>query len=458
MKLKCITIFLVFGASALVSSCKKYLDAKSDQSLSTINSLTDLQSLLDNYNIVNLSTVSADMVSSDDYYLTYSDFQSLDLDQQRNMFTWQPSNLFYPYTNLPNDWNSVYNNVYLANNVLSNIDNIKYSAASSATWNDIKGQALFLRAYNFYKAVTIWSLAYDKNTATTDLGIPLRLTVNFNEPSKRATVAESYSQIINDLKAAIPLISVKPVHVYRGGKAAVYALLSRTYLAMRSYDQAGLYADSCLQLKNGLLDFNKLNTAASYPLPKFNDEIIYDTSVGGSGATPIARTKARIDSTLITFYAVNDLRLTAYFSTASDGAKLFRGSYEGASTRFNGIATDEMYLTRAEWHARNNDVSSAMADLNSLLLTRYKTGAFVPLAASSAADALNKILTERRKELVMRGSRWIDIKRLNKEGANITLKRLLNGKLFTLEPNSLRFALPIPDDVIALSGMPQNPR
>lgn len=453
-----IWIYSLLLAALCFTGCKKYLEAKSDQSLGTITNITDLQSLLDNYNLVNFSTVSADMVSSDDYYLNYSDFQALDFEQQRNMYSWQPTNLFYPYTNLPNDWNSVYNNVYIANNVLGNIDNVSETSSNAAVLDNIKGQALFLRAYNFYKAVTIWSLAYDRRSSVTDAGIPLRLNVNFNEQSTRANVEQSYLQIINDLKLAVPLLSKTPFHVYRGSKAAAFALLSRTYLAMRIYDQAKLYADSCLRINDKLIDFNKLNTSASFPLPKFNDEILYDTNVGGSGATPISRTKARIDSLLISFYSSNDLRLTAFFSTAADGTKLFKGSYEGSSTRFNGIATDEIYLTRAECLARNNETTAAMADLNRLLISRYKTGSFVPLTANSNTDAINKILLERRKELVMRGTRWTDIKRLNKEGANILLKRVLNGVTYTLPPNNLRFALPIPDDVIGLSGMQQNPR
>ena len=68
------------------------------------------------------------------------------------------------------------------------------------------------------------------------------------------------------------------------------------------------------------------------------------------------------------------------------------------------------------------------------------------------------ILLERRKELLMRGLRWMDLKRLNMEGAAITLTRTVNGQVYTLPPNDLRYALPIPEDVIAISGMQQNPR
>jgi len=80
------------------------------------------------------------------------------------------------------------------------------------------------------------------------------------------------------------------------------------------------------------------------------------------------------------------------------------------------------------------------------------------MVAIDAADALQKVLTERRKQLVMRFVRWMDIKRLNKEGASITLKRIINGQLYSLPPNSNLYALAIPEDVIVLSGIQQNPR
>jgi starch-binding outer membrane protein, SusD/RagB family len=68
----------------------------------------------------------------------------------------------------------------------------------------------------------------------------------------------------------------------------------------------------------------------------------------------------------------------------------------------------------------------------------------------------SSLRTERRKELTMRGLRWIDIKRLNKEGAGIVLKRLIGDKTYTLQPNDPRYALPLPADIILNTGMQQN--
>ena len=96
--------------------------------------------------------------------------------------------------------------------------------------------------------------------------------------------------------------------------------------------------------------------------------------------------------------------------------------------------------------------------LNSLLSTRYKYGTYIPQQSQDSQEVLSKIIGERRKELVMRDIRWQDIKRLNKEGAGINIKRILGGQIYELSANSPRFALPFPAYIIQMTGMKQNPR
>jgi CubicO group peptidase (beta-lactamase class C family) len=96
--------------------------------------------------------------------------------------------------------------------------------------------------------------------------------------------------------------------------------------------------------------------------------------------------------------------------------------------------------------------------LDKLLFNRFKTGTYVPKTLSGQAEALSLVLNERRKELVMRGLRWMDLKRLNAEGRNIMVSRTINGQVVSLNPNDNRYAFPIPEDVIQLTGMPQNER
>jgi len=113
---------------------------------------------------------------------------------------------------------------------------------------------------------------------------------------------------------------------------------------------------------------------------------------------------------------------------------------------------------RAECFARAGNTAAALNDLNTLIQKRWKTGTFIPFTAANPQQALNIILTERRKELIFRDLRWIDIKRLNKEGAAIIIKRIINGQTYQLEPNDNRYALPLPLDIINLTGIQQNPR
>jgi len=154
----------------------------------------------------------------------------------------------------------------------------------------------------------------------------------------------------------------------------------------------------------------------------------------------------------------NDLRKTVLFNVASNGDKKFKGNYGNSLGGLMGPATDELYLIAAESYARLDQINSAMNYLNTLLVTRWKAGMYVPKVASNKQNALEIILLERRKELIGRGLRWSDLKRFNRDGAEITLTRTVNDENFTLPPNDLRYAIEIPEEVIKLSGMQQNPK
>ncbi|TCD07673.1 RagB/SusD family nutrient uptake outer membrane protein [Pedobacter frigidisoli] len=156
-------------------------------------------------------------------------------------------------------------------------------------------------------------------------------------------------------------------------------------------------------------------------------------------------------------YQANDLRKTIYFSINGKYINKKRG-YSGGINLSNGLATDELYLIRSECLARAGQDIRAITDLNTLLFNRWKTGTFVPISGLQGALLLDRILLERRKELVFRGLRWNDLRRLNKEGHNIVLRRNLGNSVFELQPNSPKYTLPIPPNVIALTGIQQNVR
>jgi tetratricopeptide (TPR) repeat protein len=446
--IKCTTIYSILGISLL--SCKKYLETKSDQTLSTPETLDDLQAILDNP-LINNNPILLTNTGTDEYYLKYTDWQSR-ADPQKKGHIWAAD------VDDLTDWNNQYKNVLMANTALYSLPSISKNESTEKA-NNVKGIALFTRANAFFQLAQLFAPQFDPATATTDNGIVLRLSPDFNIPSVRATVEGTYQQILLDLNEAATLLPPLSLYKNRPGKAACYGLLAKVYLQMSDFQKAYENADKTLKIKDSLINFNKLSVSAAFPMGDYmsNDEILYLTRTSLPLNADAAR--AKIDSTLYKSFAEGDLRKKAFFKQNTDGSFAFKGNYTGTSLLFNGIAIDELYLIRAECNARLNNTIQAMNDLNALLVKRWVTGMFVPLTATTPKEALDKILVERKKELIDRGVRWSDLRRLNKETQYaITLTRNMNGTVYILPPNDLRYTLLIPRDIIARSGIPQNKR
>jgi hypothetical protein len=448
---------LFFLSLVAMFSCKKYLEAKPNKALVTPATLADLKALLDNNSALNLFQFPAlSEVASDDYWVSYANLSSRP-DFFQKHYIWNDAASALPQ----NDW--FYGPVFIANTVLDEWPGVIKSSGITVEANAIKGDALFRRGFSFYLFAQTYCKPYIPSENNSDPGIPLRLSSNFNTPSTRGTVRQTYDQIISDFKTASNLLPIASDYKTRPNKVAALAALARTYLVMEDYSNAGLYADSALQLNNTLMDYNSLNPGAPNPFVQFNAETIFFAWAYVTNL--LSPSRANVDSTLYESYADDDLRKTIFFQNNGNGNHGFKGSYAGelGGTYFTGLATDELYLIRAECYARNDKKDAAMTDLNALLAKRWKTGTFVPFTASNSEQALFQIIKERRKELIMRGVRWSDLRRLNQDPRFAkTLRRVItNGgeiKTYTLPPNDLRYVLLIPAEVIALSGMQQNPR
>ncbi|TCD02729.1 RagB/SusD family nutrient uptake outer membrane protein [Pedobacter psychroterrae] len=440
-----------------ILSCKKYLDAKPNQSLVTPSSLEDLQALLDNNEGLNLGNYQGlSELGADDYYVSYSAYASRQ-DYDQKCYIWNDAASEVTLAN----W--YYSPVFICNTVLDEIPKITEKNGATLAANHIKGSALFFRGFSFYWLAQSFCKPYSQNDLNAEPGIPLRLSPNFNVPSTRGTVQQTYDQIISDFKSASTLLPLTSDSKMRPNKVAALAALARTYLAMEDYDKAGTYADSALQINKTLIDYNQFNASSNNPFPVFNEEMIFYAASGIS--TLLSASRAFIDSTLYQSYHVNDVRKTLFFRSRGAGKYSFKGSYGGFESIpvFNGFANDELYLIRAECLARSGSAEAAIKTLNELLVKRWKTGTFVPFSAANPDQALSIILQERRKQLLFRNARWTDLRRLNRDPRFArTLKRVLvngaNTMTHTLPPNDLRYVFLLPADVISLTGMPQNPR
>lgn len=136
----------------------------------------------------------------------------------------------------------------------------------------------------------------------------------------------------------------------------------------------------------------------------------------------------------------------------------------------SGPSVPEMLLIKAECQVRQGNWADGIQTAN--ILRQYRIDASAPanvrdLSATSQADALTKVLEERRRELPF-VHRWYDIRRFNNNGVDTddvimsrTFYPYTGGSIlgaespvnYTLDKNSRRFARPIPEtDIIASGG------
>ncbi|OFY40704.1 MAG: hypothetical protein A2X18_11640 [Bacteroidetes bacterium GWF2_40_14] len=444
-------IIKILLVTMVLSSCTKdFLEVKPDKKLVIPSTLDDMRALLDR-DIMFYSQLTDGEVSSDDYYMMYNNWNILSSPWLKNEYIWKKE-IFE--TGISYGWNDGYARIYYANNALDGLNRIT-NITDQVKYNNIKGAALFFRAWLSYQLAQLFCPPYDKAGTNDGLGIPLRLTSDLNVKVKRSTIKETYDQILKDLNESKDLLPDYETYKTRPVKTSAYALLSRVYLTMQEYDKALEFSELALDSDYSLINFNTLNTSASYPMTRFNSEVITHCKFS---STIFSTSRLIIDTVLFKSYNDNDIRKKAWFKIVS-GNNTYKGSYDGTTSFFNGLSISECYLTKAECLARKGQTEGAMNVLNSLLNTRYKTGTFNGLTAGTSEEALRIVLLERRKELLYRGIRWTDLRRLNLNTATAkTLYRNLNGTIYELKPNSINYTLPIPKNVIDANGIEQNPR
>lgn len=451
-------LLLLFALSS--SSCKQdFLDQKSDQRLVVPSSISDFQAILDDrLRTMRPTACELGIVGADEFTISSSVWEKLPISAgyQKNAYIWA-DDVYQGEQGI--DWNKAYKRILYANIALEGIEKIKPSPVEENNWNNVKGSGLFFRAISFYQLAQLFCKAYVPGSTENEMGIPLRLSSDILIKSSRSSLKETYDQIFTDLKAAAALLPLKPVSKYRPSKAAAYALLARAYLQIQDYQQAYYFSDLCLNIHAELIDYNSSNLALAYPFPanpELNPEVIFHIALDNIPITGV--TRINMDEELLRLYHPDDLRYQAFFKSNADGRINFKGSYSGSSICFIGLATDEVLLTRAECLIRLDRLFEASADLRQLIKNRYTSSYQAQLPIDQAA-LLQLVLEERRKELILRGTRWEDLRRLNQDPVFAkTLRRIINGKGYELSPNSARYVWPIPDNVIQLSGIAQNIR
>lgn len=442
----------IFLWSLCCQSCTKFLDEKPQLSAATPDKEEDLRALLDFESQINLYYPGLIELGTDDYYLNNDTYNNM-LASFQEAYRWDKEMITTDIAY----WRACYNTIMIANIVLEGVERLK-----PIKNKDIEGEALFVRGLAHFYAAQLYCPLYNK-AVDSHFGLPIRLTSDFNVPVTRATVHETYKQIIDDIKGAIPNLRDQAAEINRPGKRAAYAALARIYLSIADYEQARYYANECLRINADLMDFNTIDAKLNYPItPKNVEMIYYGSTISGSAALNSSR--ARIPMEVYNLFDANDLRKVIYFKSVNATEYAFKGYYSGRSaTYFAGFANDELFLIRAECNARLGATEAALVDINKLLENRIRKGSFAALKLSDPEDLLRLILNERRKEMLFRGVRWSDLRRLNLEpdhAVNLVREVTANGetKRYELPANDARYLYPIPTEVISQSNIEQNPR
>lgn len=123
-------------------------------------------------------------------------------------------------------WNDDYIGIGRANQVLDNVPGITMDATKQ---KQLIAEAKFLRAFFYYNLATLWG------------NVPLQLTTStpVDRPAN-STQAEVFAQVEKDLGEAAPdlPVSYDNANLGRATRGAAYALLGKTYLQERKYQQA----------------------------------------------------------------------------------------------------------------------------------------------------------------------------------------------------------------------------
>lgn len=402
-------------------------------------------------------------IGADEYYIKSS--EDLIAGSQynlyhKNAYIWADD--VYENERTLREWNIAYEKIMYANLALD-IEKTDPIEEEKDDFNRTRIAALFHRAWNYYQLSQLFCKVYAPENAEYELGLPLRLDYDVSVKYGRSTVKEVYSQILADLQEAEKIPLTDDRNIYLPGKLAVQALLARVYLQMGNYEVSEEYASKVLDEVNTLVDYNDLDfssvTEFSNSFNFFgadNPAIIFYSHKVADGI--LLETLANADTTFVRSMAEDDLRKQAYFFHREDGSDLYSGSYAGYGGIyfFTGLSVEETLLTRAECRARLHREEEALSDLHHLQKRRYTGERQV---VDDDHILLERILEERQKELFMRGIRWEDVRRLNREGTTQQVfRRILDGVEYNLSLGSEKWVWPIPSDEVDSNKIQQNER
>lgn len=374
-------------------------------------------------------------------------------------------------------WSYAYYTIARANNVINNLDDKVGKDATQQQVNNVKAEALFIRALCYFDLVTTYCQPYNYNSTEDDkMGVPLVLVTENGKPA-RDSKENVYNQIVADLLQAESIMADDYVRAGVTDKAAtptkpaIQALLSRVYLYMNKWQEAADYATKVINNKKYELApadaYAAMFSAATAPE---GGEIIFEvygsdkneywdnsgwahlpymTTTDDQGSHgDVCATKDLYD-----LYSEGDVRKSMFKQHGNDYFPTkYSGKPKDSDPKYTNVPIlrlSEMYLNRAEAIINGASIQgvTAESDLRKIATVRG--------ASQTAAATKQGVFDERRRELAFEGHITADYARCNK---SMTRKDFDDSKNKDVAFPSYMWALPIPNrERTANPNVAQNP-
>ena len=412
------------------------------------------------------------------YYadVTGDDMQATGTNKRSSQFYMMISNTDNVYNSL---WSMPHIVIRYTNNILSQIDALEVVPAEQAKKDDIKGQALALRALALFDITRVFGGTFQKDNGASLGGCIITEIPGPDYMPARNTVSECYTQIINDLVAAIPLLK----STKNDGKInrwAAKTLLSRVYLYKGDNLNALQQAEEAITgaTSNGYRLWTNTEYASSTAAwkSKFTPEVLFEVvnnvsdRAGNDGIAYLMLRSGYNDIVLTEAFLTllnedpNDVRhlLTKLETSSSSFNKtrpVYLLKYTGPESDVRNanipvIRISEAYLNAAESAVKLTDNVKAIQYLDPIVKRAN------PANAVTGTVTLEQVIKERRKEFVGEGHRQFDAMRNNE-----TLTRSggwhipgLIDEVKSYDRNYFHAILPIPRyEIDANNNMEQNP-
>jgi len=405
---------LMLGVTLFTVSCDKQLDTTPTQSLDEKDALKTSKDVE-----VALVGAYADLGSNDLY--SGRIFVCQDLLASTTEISW--SGTYEQMTQMRNKailvdnsfvanaWLDAYRTINDVNKVLGAL-----AVVNADKKDKVEGEAKFIRGAVYFDLVRAFAKSWNDGDPASNAGVPLVLTptvdINAGSQVARNTVAEVYAQAISDLTEAEAKLPDE--NGFFADKAAAAGMLARIYLQKMDYSNAANAANRSIDYALAIGKDLMPSYADAFPTGDGNtSEDIFATQVTASSGynayqdfySADGRGDIQINDEQIALYEPNDDRLNIFYES---GGSKYCGKFDYLYGNVHILRMAELYLVRAEANFRLGTATGAdpVDDIN-------KIRERVNLEPYGSEDlTLDKILLERKLELVFEGSGLNDAKRL----------------------------------------------